>query len=509
MKIHTFHHNSFYHKVIKSLHLTGDNIYVHHYHHLQHLHHHHRDHDLFVQLISSRITELDRICKKALSISIITLGIFSNNFNIQSCLSADSTVDYPLFNEVWNIVNTNYYDSTYNNNNWDTIRKDNIKLLLNGNDEEKVTQKMLSVLGDKYSRLLSKQLYESLWKYDAIGVGLLFQSEPGKNMYVSAPPISGSTGAKADIRKGDIIYTINGISTDGMTAIDLLDQMSNDNTDIIIIDIGRIDEITKNVNRKSITLKRSKQSAQNPVKYFTKRLNDGKLAGYIKLSEFNSESVPELKKAILDLNKQNIDELALDLRGNTGGGFQFALNIGGMFMKDKLMVVAVGKNENDRSIFKTSYPDGVIYTKPLVLITDGLSASASEVLVAGLRDNCRAAVVGEKTFGKGKIQGVFGLANGEGLTLTVAQYVSPLGTIIQSKGVTPDLSMTVLNPYLNALTGNVYSYTLYRPILLISYFFNHIIAIMISISILLLSYDMYIMNDHRHIVIIILQHLLY
>ena len=306
MKIHSFHHNSFYHKVRKSLHLIDNSIYVHH-HHLQHLHrhHHHNDHDRFVQLISSRITELDRICKKAFSISIIISGIFSNNFNIQSCLSADSTVDYPLFNEVWNIVNTNYYDSTYNNNNWENIKKDNIELLLNGNNEEKVTQKMLSVLGDKYSRLLSKQLYESLWKYDAIGVGLLFQSEPGKNMYVSAPPISGSTGAKADIRKGDIIYTINGISTDGMTAIDLLDQMSNDNTDIITIDIGRIDEITKIINRKSITLKRSKQSAQNPVKYLTKRLNDGKLAGYIKLSEFNSESVPELKKAILDLNKQN------------------------------------------------------------------------------------------------------------------------------------------------------------------------------------------------------------
>lgn len=461
MKIHTFHHNSFFQKVRKSLHLIDDSIYVHHHHHHENDDcYHHRDHDHCLQMFSSHITELDRICKKALSISIITLGIFSNNFNIQSCLSADSNiVDYPLFNEVWNIVNTNYYDSTYNNNNWDNIKKDNIKLLVNGNDEEKVTQKMLSVLGDKYSRLLSKQLYESLWKYDAIGVGLLFQSEPGKNMYVSAPPISGSTGAKADIRKGDIIYTINGISTDGMTAIDLLDQMSNDKNDIINIDIGRIDEITKIINRKSITLKRSKQSAQNPVKYLTKRLNDGKLAGYIKLSEFNSESVPELKKAIIDLNQQNIDELALDLRGNTGGGFQFALNIGGMFMNDKLMVIAVGKNENDRSKFKTSYPDGVIYTKPLVLITDGLSASASEVLVAGLRDNCRAAVVGEKTFGKGKIQAVFGLANGEGLTLTVAQYVSPLGAIIQSKGVTPDLSMTVLNPYLNALTGDVYYYS--------------------------------------------------
>jgi carboxyl-terminal processing protease len=123
-----------------------------------------------------------------------------------------------------------------------------------------------------------------------------------------------------------------------------------------------------------------------------------------------------------------------------------------MFMDNKEMVTAMGRS-NERSTFKTSYPEGVVYDKPLVLLTDGLSASASEVLAGGLHDNCRAAITGAKTFGKGKIQAVFGLSDGEGLTLTVAQYVTPTGTIIQSRGLQPDIPSSQLNPYLSMMVG--------------------------------------------------------
>jgi C-terminal processing protease CtpA/Prc len=97
----------------------------------------------------------------------------------------------------------------------------------------------------------------------------------------------------------------------------------------------------------------------------------------------------------------------------------------------------------------------VLYRGPLLLLTDGLSASASEVLAAGLRANCRAALVGERTFGKGKIQAVFGLTNGEGLTLTVAQYLTPSGVAIQSYGIQPDIPLPVANPYLGMMLSTV------------------------------------------------------
>jgi len=118
------------------------------------------------------------------------------------------------------------------------------------------------------------------------------------------------------------------------------------------------------------------------------------------------------------------------------------------------MAQASGRG-NDMSIFRTSYPEGVLYKKPLVLLVDALSASASEVLAGGLHDNCRAVVAGEKTFGKGKIQAVFGLSDGEGLTMTVAQYLTPKGTVIQAKGLQPDLIVPVTNPYISYLGGQL------------------------------------------------------
>ena len=118
--------------------------------------------------------------------------------------------------------------------------------------------------------------------------------------------------------KGDIIYSINGISTQKMTAVELLDRMSNDESDVVILEYSNNNNNNNNNNkdnRKIVELQRSKQKASNPITYFTKKVSDNKLAGYIKLNEFNSEAVPELKKALIDLNANHIDELALDLRG--------------------------------------------------------------------------------------------------------------------------------------------------------------------------------------------------
>jgi carboxyl-terminal processing protease len=118
--------------------------------------------------------------------------------------------------------------------------------------------------------------------------------------------------------------------------------------------------------------------------------------GYIRLKEFNAKAVNGLEEAFSFMNTRNIRNIVLDLRGNTGGGFQFALNIGGMLMDNAPMVETIGKN-NEHVKFKSSYPGGVLYNGDLVLLIDGLSASASEVLTGALHDNCRAVIAGEKS----------------------------------------------------------------------------------------------------------------
>lgn len=385
---------------------------------------------------------INNIVKK-FSKNIAIIGLSIPLFSTPSFASNN----HPIFDEVWKIVNENFVDDTYANHNWQEIKEEYTRKLDDGADEKKLTEKMLGLLNDKYTRLLDKKFFESLWEYDAIGVGLLFLSNPGEIMTVASPPIGGSSGEKAGIQKGDLIYAINGKSTEKLQAMDVLDMLSNDRSDNLSLEYSR----GKDEPHQTITLSRTTQKANDPVTFESQILKNGKKIGYIKLSEFNAEAVPGVRKAIGELEKENIEAVVLDLRGNTGGGFQFALNIGGMFMDSKTMAIAKGRG-SEQTPFMTSYPEGVICKKPLVLLTDGLSASASEVLSGGLHDNCRAVLAGEN-FGKGKIQAVFGLADGGGLTMTVAQYVTPKGTIIQSKGLQPDLPVSILNPYINVVLG--------------------------------------------------------
>ena len=149
---------------------------------------------------------------------------------------------------------------------------------------------------------------------------------------------------------------------------------------------------------------------------------------------------PSLESALRDLESQNVGEYVLDVRGNPGGAFQSAVEIAGLFMSDKLATDVVDGNGVDLK-FRTSKDRVVIdENDPLVIWVDGRSASASEVLAGALRDNCRAVVMGDTSFGKGLVQAVYGLKNGYGLVLTVAKYLTPGGTDINKVGIVPDVS---------------------------------------------------------------------
>jgi len=320
---------------------------------------------------ADQIPEIQIRIRKALALTLIGFGTSLVPFKPAYCL------EYKLFDEVFSIVKDNFFDNTYNGNNIERLRVDYDTRLKQGAEETELTKNFLSLLGDKYTRLLDKEYFQSLWKYDAIGIGLLFQSDPQTNqMYVASPPIPGSSSEIAGIVSGDLIYSINGRSTSGMSAMDLLNLMSNDESDHVQIEYShasklsadrKVDksdvsnELSPDINSKgnddkiTVNLKRSKQEARNPVVFSALITNDKKhKIGYIRLKEFNAEAVSYLRDAIValesgnlnsdeDLDKQPIDHYILDLRGNTGGGFQFALNIGGLFMGEgKPMVIAIG-----------------------------------------------------------------------------------------------------------------------------------------------------------------------
>lgn len=149
---------------------------------------------------------------------------------------------------------------------------------------------------------------------------------------------------------------------------------------------------------------------------------------------------PSLQRALSELNKQGANAYVMDLRGNTGGAFQSAIEISGLFLRDRVATYVVDSNQVELPFRTPKLQDLLINPEaPLVVWIDGLSASASEVLAGSLHDNCRAVTMGNTSFGKGLIQAVYGLKNGAGLVVTVAKYITPSGSEIQGRGITPDI----------------------------------------------------------------------
>ena len=355
-----------------------------------------------------------------------------------------------VLDEIWTLVNKYYVENTYNGQDWNQLRDTFESRLLfakdgSYDDEEamKLATTMVQRLGDKYSRILDREAYTRIQKYDLIGVGATLMPNPEKRIMVGAPPVKDSQADKAGLKYGDFITAVNGVQTEGRTAFDIIDQMSeNPNPDAVTMTVltQGPDDIKGEGYSRDVTMKRQFVEVKNPISFkISERRSDGTNVGYIRISEFNSLVKPKLEEAIKNLKANGANAYLLDLRSNPGGSFQSAVEIAGLFLDDKIATNVVDANQVEMA-FRTTKGKAMIDAQtPLVIWQDGGSASASEVLAGALHDQCRAVVMGSNSFGKGLIQAVYGLKNGSGLVLTVARYVTPSGTDIQGSGITPDI----------------------------------------------------------------------
>jgi len=315
----------------------------------------------------------------------------------------------------------------------------------NGSEDNEMNliTKMTKSLGDKYSRVLDKNAYLAIQKYDLIGVGVTLMPNADKSIIVGAPPVAGSAADKAGLKLGDFVSAVNGIPTLGRTAFDIIDQISeNQNAATVTMTIrtqGRNDLSGEGFTR-DVTMDRAFAELRNPVTYkITENRSDGKKVGYIRISEFNSLVKAKVEEALIALKRDGANAFVLDLRMNPGGAFQSAVEISSLFFEDQVATYVLDRNQVELP-FRT--PKGHVVMNdqdPMAIWVDGGSASASEVLAGSLHDNCRAVVMGDVSFGKGLVQAVYGLKNGAGLVLTVAKYLTPSGTDIQGKGIVPDI----------------------------------------------------------------------
>lgn len=348
----------------------------------------------------------------------------------------------PAYDETWNLVNKYALDRTYNGQDWDEAYARYLGGIdPSSTDEDRVmraTSALVASLGDKYSRVLDRDAYANIQKFDLIGVGATLMPDPStKEITVGAPPVKNSAADQAGLKVGDVVVAVNGMDTAGRTAFDIIDQITEDPNAASVTFTVR----TGGESPRDVTMKRNSMEVRNPVSYrISETRPDGTNVGYVRVAEFNALVKPSLEAALRDLESRGVNAYVLDVRGNPGGAFQSAVEIAGLFLSDRLATDVVDGNGVDLK-FRTSTDRLVVgENDPLAIWIDGRSASASEVLSGALRDNCRAVVMGDTSFGKGLVQAVYGLKNGYGLVLTVAKYLTPDGTDINKVGIVPDVS---------------------------------------------------------------------
>ncbi len=252
------------------------------------------------------------------------------------------------------------------------------------------------------------------------GVGMTVGPQAGRTVILA--PMPGSPAVKAGLRPGDIIWTVEDKSTEGLTTAEIADLLKGPkgtNVHLTVKREGYAEPLPFTVTRDEIP-KHSVDSAF--------LLQPG--VGYVRLSAFNEATGGELVAALKKLDVANLEGLVLDLRNNPGGLLNEAVTVSDMFLdKNQLIVSHRGRSSQERRYYAVRGNRNV--RVPLVVLVNGGSASASEIVSGAVQDHDRGLVVGEQTFGKGLVQTVSPLSEKTGLALTTARYYTPSGRLIQ------------------------------------------------------------------------------
>jgi len=321
---------------------------------------------------------------------------------------------------------------------------------LNGKKlEYEAIRGLLKGLDDPYTRFLEPKDFKTFTEDMSgsfYGVGMRLEQKENKILVVS--PIEGTPAYKAGIKPGDQIIEVDGISIEGKGLDEVVAMIRGELGKKVKIKIYRESE------KKTYEFELVRTKIEVPV-VEDKILKDS--IGYIKFYEFTQNAPEKLRSSIENMKKNNVSGIILDLRNNPGGDLRSAIEIASFFISDKDSVTTVIKDKNNKVVdtFVTKGivvyredRDGnrwgekvrgnVIWDKPLVLLVNRYSASASEILSGAIKDYKKGILVGEKTFGKGVVQSIFPLSDGSALIITTERYLLPSGKNIHKEGINPD-----------------------------------------------------------------------
>lgn len=337
-----------------------------------------------------------------------------------------------LVDEVWQVINRQYVDATFNQVDWREVREEYLNKEYSDKEEAyESIREMLKKLNDPYTRFMDPDEFKNMrvdTSGELTGVGIQITKEEETENIVVISPIEDTPAFEAGIISKDVIVKIDGKSTEGMELNDVVKLIRGKPGTKVVLTIKRGDEqLTFPIKRARIEI--------HPVKA---RLDKSPLGniGYIRLNQFSGNAASEMEETIRKFERQDVVGYILDLRSNPGGLLHSSVEIARMWIKEGEIVSTV----NRVGVVDAHKANRRILTdKPLVVLVDGGSASASEILSGALQDYDRATIVGTQTFGKGLVQSVRGLGDGSGLAVTIAKYLTPKGRDINKEGIAPDI----------------------------------------------------------------------
>ncbi len=340
-----------------------------------------------------------------LAASAVLGGIYGPSAKATADSATDLQDSLKSFTRVLAIVEKNYADPI-----------DSDKAVYNG-----AIPGMLRML-DPHSSFFDARQYSTLredqrGKYYGVGMSVV----PRDGRTVVLAPFVGSPAYRAGIRPGDVILKVDDKGTEGLTTSEVADMLKGPKGTVVKVGVGRegtAEPIVFTITRDEIP----RHGVDQALKI------QGNI-GYIRVAGFNETTDRELNAAIQELNLRQLDGLILDLRGNPGGLLNEGIAVADVFLeKNQLIVSHRGRASQERRYYAMRGNRGV--EVPLVVLINGQSASASEIVAGALQDHDRALIVGDNSFGKGLVQTVFNLSENSGLALTSAKYYTPSGRLI-------------------------------------------------------------------------------
>lgn len=346
--------------------------------------------------------------------------------------SAFAATPAELYDDVWKIVNKKYYDPSNNSQDWSKWRYRYQNKLKTKEDAYVAIETMLASLNDPYTRFLDpKEFSEETQsiKGSLKGIGTQIGLRDGELVIIA--PLEDSPAERAGLLADDRILEINGESTKGINIDAAADKIRGEKGTTVTLLIQR-----KGVPNKLYSVVRDeievKSVSCRPPFDTTEIPSD---IQYIRLSSFISKNAAGEIESIL-ANSSGMKGFIIDLRSNPGGLLTNAIYISDMLLRGGTIVSTV-----DRDSYKSTTRARMqqLTDKPIVILINKGSASASEILSGAMKDNHRATIVGEQSFGKGLVQEINKLPDEAGMNITIQRYLTPSGADIHKKGITPDV----------------------------------------------------------------------